>query len=85
VVTPYEYGIGTKLTGHFYRHGTPYPKGSCFVTATGHHTAIAGAAYYQWYVLKSTVAQALYAHKEAVEVHVRNVFFHDKKIDIKMA
>jgi hypothetical protein len=77
VVAAYKHGIRTKLTGHFYRHGTPYTKSPGLITATGYYTPIARAAYNQWYILKSPVAQTLYANEEAIQIHVCNMFFHD--------
>jgi hypothetical protein len=83
MVAAYKYGIRAQLPRHFYRHGTSYAKGPCLVAAAGYHTAVTGSAYYQWDMLKSPVAQAFHTHKKAVQVHVRNVFFHDKNIDKK--
>jgi hypothetical protein len=85
VVASYDHGIGAQLPGHFYRHGTPYPISPCLVTAAGYHTSVARAANNQRDVLQGAVAQTLYTYKKAVQIHVRNVFFHDKKINKKLA
>jgi hypothetical protein len=85
VIASYDHGIGAQLPGHFYRHGTPYPISPCLVTAAGYHTSVARAANNQRDVLQSAVAQTLYTYKKAVQIHVRNVFFHDKKINKKLA